>query len=108
MRIRIQPKLLLGNYKNNINSIKKKNLPTNFHVLFYIGVLQYTKSRITRPKMRNKMLIYLVFNFFLDPFGSESAALRIRHSITIVNDLYYCIVSTSHKDEGETKKYSVK
>ena len=58
MRNRIQPIFkyrIFGNYKKQtLNSIKKKNLLTIGHFLFHTTVLQYTQSRIHRPKLRNK------------------------------------------------------
>ena len=50
--------------------IIKKHESTNYlpcSTVFRITVLQYTQSRIHRPKRRNKILIYLLCHFLLDP-----------------------------------------
>ena len=72
---------IIGNKKNTLNSIIK-NLPTICHFLFQSIVLQYTLSRIHRPKIKNKIFIYLLFKFLLDtdpeqfpdPWGSGCLA----------------------------------
>ena len=43
---------------------QKKNLTTICHFLCRSSVLQYTQSRIHRPKIRNQVFIYLLFPFF--------------------------------------------
>ena len=62
--------------KKTLNSIKKKNIPIICHFLFQSTVLQYTQTRIHRPKMVNK-----ISNFRI------KAKFRIRIHIT-----QYCMV----------------
>ena len=73
---------IFGNYKNTLNSIKKKILPPICHFLFYyIGtVIQYTQSRIHRPKMRNTIFNYLLFHFLLDP--EQQFRIRIQAKVS--------------------------
>ena len=88
MRIWIQPipVLLLIKYgylyleitKNTLNSIIKKNLPIICHFIFHTTVLQYTKSRIHRPKVRNKIFNSLLFQFLLDPDPEQYFWIRIQ------------------------------
>ena len=61
-----------------IKSIKKKNLPNICNFLFHSTVLQYTQSRIHRPKIKNKIFIYLFFHFLLDP--EQQFCIRIRNA----------------------------
>ena len=68
--------IIIGNlFKNTLNSIIKKNLP--FSISKYRTVLQYTQSRIHRPK--NKLFCYLLLHLLLDPCGSGSATLLHTH-----------------------------
>ena len=47
-------------YKKTLLSIKNKNLPTSCHFLLHTTALQ---SRVHRPNIRFKILIYLLFHF---------------------------------------------
>ena len=60
IRIRIQPILFKHNwkYKKNLKFTKKKNLPTICHFLLHCTV-QYTQSRIHKPKIKNKIFLNL-------------------------------------------------
>ena len=69
MQIRIQHILLSTVYLEFKLEIQKEK-SNNYricHRLFHTTVLQYTQSRIHRPKMRNNIFIYLLFHFLLDP-----------------------------------------
>ena len=62
---------IFGNYKKHLK-FNQKEESTNY-LLFSISyytkytVLQYTQSRIHKPKMRYKIFIDLLFHFLLDP-----------------------------------------
>ena len=56
--------------KITLNSIKKKNIPIICHFLFQSTVLQYTQTRIHRPKMVNK-----ISNLFALSFSAGSGTI---------------------------------
>ena len=56
--------------KKTLNSIKKKNIPIICHFLFQSTVLQYTQTRIHRPKMVNK-----ISNLFALSFSAGSGTI---------------------------------
>ena len=110
-----------NNKKNTLNLIKKKNLPTTCHFIFYSTgtVLQYTQSRITRPIIINKYLFICSFIFCWSGSGtiisdpdpgksSGSMQIRIRNSGYLNKKFNICTYSmvtdtrAKHSQNGQS------